>query len=339
MERLACVREVFLVSCNPGGVASDQQHPITKIFGIPSIGINDAVAQLDVIIELGIRLDQPVQLAFRGRGGRLVSYVAGNIMAMNLEAVSSGLPYGEAICHAGFDAAWVTPQHLHTNYSYCKLTRSQCVYEAPHLWDSAAIKISRVNHPHPFAWKASNVSQGWKLATFEPNINFIKTFHLPLLVCENAERIHPGLIEHLFLMNTESLKGQNHFEGFVAATNLGRAGKVSAESRIAVTEILGQHAYAVVAHQWENSLNYNYWDVLYGGFPLIHNSGAFKEVGYYYPDFDPQEGGRVLVDALLNHGTRLNEYKSRASQLLWKFSVDNPDVQRKYHDLLQLLFK
>jgi hypothetical protein len=51
--------------------------------------------------------------------------------------------------------------------------------------------------------------------------------------------------------------------------------------------MLGREVDAVITHQWENDLNYLYWDVLSLGYPLVHNSSRIKDAGYYYPDFDP----------------------------------------------------
>ena len=61
-------------------------------------------------------------------------------------------------------------------------------------------------------------------------------------------------------------------------------------ARFPVYELLGQFVDTVVVHHWENGLNYLYYDVLYGGYPLIHNSEFLKDVGYYFDAFDVQSG-------------------------------------------------
>lgn len=337
LEKLTCVSEVYLVSCSLEGQINEE-HPVSKLFGIPSMGINDAITSLDIIVELGVRLPTSAAFSFRQAGGKLVSYVAGNVMVMNLESVSSRRDIGEVVDHVRYDAVWITPQHMRTNYSYCKKTRSDNVFEVPHIWDSAAIRNSRANYRHPYSWKPLKEGEKWKIAVFEPNVNFIKTFHFPLLVCENAERTRSDLIGHVFLMNTLAFKGQLHFEEFVSVTDLFKHGKITAEGRMPVVEVMNRHANAVVAHQWENALNYSYWDVLYGSFPLIHNSDEFKDVGYYYPEFDPVQGGQILINALLNHEKNIEQYKTKVNTLLWRFSIDNPVVQSAHFDLIQSLY-
>ena len=73
----------------------------------------------------------------------------------------------------------------------------------------------------------------------------------------------------------------------------------------------------------ENGQNYLYYDVLYGGYPLIHNSTLIGDAGYYYPDFDSAAGGRALLEAWLHHDERLDDYRAKAGGLQ-SVSIDNP---------------
>jgi hypothetical protein len=56
--------------------------------------------------------------------------------------------------------------------------------------------------------------------------------------------------------------------------------------------------------------------VLYGGYPLIHNSPWLKEAGYYFPGFDAQEGGRQLLHAFREHDSTLDDYRARAQRVI-----------------------
>jgi len=73
----------------------------------------------------------------------------------------------------------------------------------------------------------------------------------------------------------------------------------------------------VLAWQHENNRNYMYYDALYGGYPLVHNSDALpKGVGYYYEGFDAADGGTTLVSAMLTHDSRAEEYRWKAGAFL-----------------------
>ena len=64
--------------------------------------------------------------------------------------------------------------------------------------------------------------------------------------------------------------------------------------------------------------------MLYGGYPLVHNSTLLGDAGYYYPDFDSVGGAHALHDAWLHHDERFDDYRAKADRLLQSVSVDNP---------------
>jgi hypothetical protein len=333
-QRLPEVELCALVSCPPG--VGPEVHPLAEMYGVPTMQLADAAANLDIIIELGMRAETEFTAPFRARGGKLVSYMAGNTMAMNFEALANNVRYGDFINEVGFDAVWITPQHWHMNHAYAAVTRSPNCVIAPHIWHPMCLTESAYRlKTNPF-WRPPQESD-WRIGVFDPNVNVVKTFHFPLLVCEEAHRKQAGLINRVLLFSADHLMGNPHFEQFCAATDLGRANKVFAESRYLVGQMMGSHIDAVVTHQWENDLNYLYWDVLYLGWPLIHNSPAFKETGYYYPAFDPQTGGEVLREALASHAARWNETRPGVLETLWRFNIDNPEVQRRHAELLEQL--
>ena len=331
-QRLPEVELVALVSWPP----VEGPHALGDLYGIPTVQLEEAAKTLDIIIELGTRAEIEYSGPFRDRGGKLVSYMAGNAMVMNFEDLANDVTYGDFINAVGFDACWITPQHWHMNHAYCAITRTPNVEIAPHIWHPICLAQSAFQLKiNPF-WRPPT-SQSWRLGVFDPNVNVVKTFQLPLLVCEEAYRRQPGLIDRLLLFSAEHLKGNPHFEQLCAATDISRAGKVFAESRYLVAEMLGTHIDAVVTHQWENALNYLYWDVLYLGWPLIHNSPEFEEAGYYYPAFDPQTGGEVLREALNTHAAEQVARRPKVLEALWRYNIDNPAVQRRYAELLEKL--
>ena len=331
LQRLPEVALVSLIDCS-GNTAP---HPLAEWCGIVSMTQETAAAELDIIVELGSRAEDGCMRGFRDRGGRVVSYMAGNAVVMNFECIASKIPHGEIISASGYDAVWITPQHWHMNRAWCELTRSPATELAPHIWEpvclEAAVRASKVR----YYWQDQDRSKGYRVATFEPNINVVKTFHIPLLACEEAYRAAPQLIDRVLLFNTQHLIGYQHFDEFVGATTLAKAGRVFAEGRHMTSNVLGTHVDAVIEHQWENNLNYLYWDVLYSGHPFIHNSTEIEGAGYCYGSFDSQDGGRVLVDALSRHAGRARQARSEAVDYLWRYRVDNPVVQARYSELIE----
>ena len=326
-QRLPVVAEVGLV-------CDSSHHPVADAYGLPLWTVEDAAGRCDVVVEFGSRslggtlLDQ-----MRKRGGKLVSFVAGNVMAFNFESVAHGAAAGEILVNHRFDASWLLPQHWHMCRSYSALTSSSNVHQIPVLWDPTFLNYSAAMSRKNVFWRVPE-SGKYTLGCFDPNINVLKTFHLPLLVAEEAYRSDRSRIEKLLLFSTLRLKESRHVQEMILATDLGKDGKISLEDRHSLVHVIADHVQAVVTHQWENNRNYLYYEILYLGWPLIHNSPHLGEAGYYYKDFDPQDGGRVLVDALKSHPTRRKEQQRATRDVLWDVSIDNPKNQNAYSDLL-----
>jgi len=294
------------------------------------------VGQLDLLIEIGARMDAGTHARVKNSGGKIVSYMAGNALVMNFECVANGTPYGEILSDTPFDAAWLTPQHWNTNAGYAALTRSDIVRIAPHLWHPICLlrSISEVGSDN-FYWNGAPINgESWSVGIFDPGINVVKTQHLPLLVCEEAYRLEPSLIKNVLLFSANHLIGNDHFEQFSRALDLGKDKKIFAESRHIIASVIGTFIDAVATHQWENNLNYLYWDILYSGRPLIHNSNPLANIGYYYPEFDPNSGGKVMADALRRHSFEARSYRAEALDHLWQYNPDNPNVQSAYKELI-----
>jgi hypothetical protein len=86
----------------------------------------------------------------------------------------------------------------------------------------------------------------------------------------------------------------------------------------------------VVSHQWENEQNYLYLDVLYGGYPLVHNSKWLSSVGYYYPDFDSNAAARQINSAITGHHEILGDYKKQVALFIDLLSPCHPSNLAEY---------
>jgi hypothetical protein len=178
----------------------------------------------------------------------------------------------------------------------------------------------------------------WRVGVFEPNVNVVKTFHFPFLVSENAFRKAPDKIKNVLLFGAAHLAGDAHVESFLSVSNLRAANKVFVEHRMPVADVLSRYVDIVVTHQWENNLNYLYWDVLYSGHPLVHNATPIKHLGYYYPEFDPIAGGDMLLRAMDEHQSRPRDKRREELAFLWSLNPENPQVQDAHEQLLDALY-
>lgn len=97
---------------------------------------------------------------------------------------------------------------------------------------------------------------------------------------------------------------------------------------------MSNYADIAVSHTWENYLNYLYFDIAWMGWPIVHNGKLCKEVGYYYDEFNYEEGGRILKDVILHHDENADEYLLKNRSYLQQFLPTNVELQRKYDALL-----
>ncbi|RYH30832.1 MAG: DUF2827 family protein, partial [Alcaligenaceae bacterium] len=184
----------------------------------------------------------------------------------------------------------------------------------------------------------SSSSARWRIGIFEPNVCMVKTSNIPLLVCEAAHRQDPARIRYIRAYNTLHLKEHSVFAGFASSLDIVRHGLATFEGRFPTYDMLGPQVDLVVAHHWENGQNYLYYEALYGGFPLVHNSGFLEGNGYSYEGFDCVEGAAALLRAMATHDEGLVDYRRNAAGFLATLDPLHPANLRAHHDALLSLY-
>jgi hypothetical protein len=94
----------------------------------------------------------------------------------------------------------------------------------------------------------------------------------------------------------------------------------------------------VICHQLLNPLNYLYLDLVYMGYPVLHNAYMCKDVGYYYDGSDTIGGSKQLNWILENHDNNIEEYAERNKKILERYHSDNPSLIETYDKLIHNLF-
>jgi hypothetical protein len=124
-------------------------------------------------------------------------------------------------------------------------------------------------------------------------------------------------------------------ENILAQMDIMKAGRVQTVSRLDMVTVLKTFPSATfLCHQVNNEFNYMVMELLWAGFPVLHNSRAWSEFGYYYQQSDVKDGAAVLEEARTKHHDRIEAYKSHSRTLAWKHSPYNPEVHRAWKDLL-----
>lgn len=314
LERSPLVASSFIVNGGPCKAANAPR--ILSHAPAPVLEMDEAMNELDVVIELSAQLNPGWGRQFRERGGRIISMHVANDYVIDMERMVFGLAPGMLMSGTPYDAIWTLPAFAATCQSYYGAMGGAPVTPMQHLWSPVLLEAARADRgdERPFAYEPGRMR--WRLAVMEPNICSVKTCHLPMLAADCAHRMWPTFIECLRVFNAMKIKEHPDFIAFARSLDLVTQGIASFEPRLHLLDVMHGQADAVISHHWHNAQNYLYYELLHGGYPLIHNSGMIGDCGYRYDDFDPESGAEALIEAFMVHDASLPGYRAKAQRLL-----------------------
>jgi hypothetical protein len=339
LRKVPEVGEVYLL--NQGAA---QQLPPGLGFeqlGVKLVPLADAAFDVDLVIEMGATLPLEWLRHVRALGARIVTFYVGNAFLSQAEPAVFQRPAGAPFAGTPWHEIWTLPQYAKTSAPLLATIGRVPVHTLPHIWSPMFLRrqaeeLARAGHI--FGFEPASAREGWRAAIFEPNISVAKACFIPMLACDHAYRTRPESMRYMMVLNSVHMKEHPTFNRLAAHLDLTRASKASYEPRLAFAECMAVHKMnAVVSHQWENAQNYIYYEALYGGYPLVHNSPLLRGVGYYYPDFDCKAGGQALLRAFREHDGNLPEYRQQAKDVLAGLDVANPaNIETYTRELLAL---
>lgn len=308
------VETVYLVNGGDGSLGDASQF--LEFAPVPLIDLETANKALDVVIELSAQLDPEWARLFIARGGKIIGMRVANDYVIDIERMMFDLPHGMLISDTPYDALWTLPAFEHMCGGYYSAAYRAPVNVMPHLWSPILLErsIRKIGQERKFSYISGH--KQWRLAILEPNICMVKTCHIPMLIADLAHRQDPSMIDYLRVYNTIDLKVEHQFVDFARSLDLVKHGRATFEPRLPLYEVMGPQADVIVSHHWENGQNYLYYEGLYGGFPVIHNSKFLGGCGYRYTDFDCQDGALALRQAFAIHDASLQSYRRTASAFL-----------------------
>lgn len=335
-----CKRAYLLIDGCPRPVIPEG-YPID---GADCVYMADVIDQLDYVVGVGTAIEQNLVEQLHARGAKVISYKGGNGAVMCMESLASsgyhkGVPGdgSEAYYdHTSFDQIWVTPQHMHTCRSWYETIYQVPVHEVPQVWAPDILEASRAP-----GWGYKAGDRKWRVSILDPNNTVMKTSHWPMLAFEAAWRRNPEAFAQCMVCNSVQFVENPSFKSFALAMtsaharNAADTGSVmSFEPRAPTAQHMAAHSDAVITHQWENDLNYLYYDVLYGGYPLIHNSERLRDYGYCYHSFDAEDGASMLLIAKAVHDRNLRDYRRNNARLFKALAPTNRALQEAHERLI-----
>tara|TARA_R110000782_G_scaffold159566_2_gene251689 strand:+ start:1346 stop:2536 length:1191 start_codon:yes stop_codon:yes gene_type:complete len=310
----------------------------------------DAFKDTDLMITLGTSFPTETIEKFKAQGPnrRLVKYMCGNsyVIEMERSIFKTGNDLGIAPWDPGADEVWYVPQQGYQNEHYYKtIFKTDRVYPVPFVWDPMfmirELAIYKKNDRKLPIYTTGIEQAKKRISVFEPNMNVVKYSMIPILA---AEQIHRRGVEFdkMYIASGKDLLKNGYYKSMITTLDLikdnPKEPKIQFTSRYPVCHYLAETTEIVLSHQWENPLNYSYLDVMFMGYPLIHNADMIQDAGYYYPDFNIEKAADKLEWVLKNHDDNREEYAAKNKVVLDRYTIKNEALVDTYDKLIENLY-
>ena len=311
---------------------------------LASIGITDlsikklseaVLVPYDMIIVLGLRLEEKHIRHFRGINDkfRYVSYRCGNELFTDTEMILHGSHQERQESFQSLpappkpDQIWVIPQMEVTNLDYyIHLNQNQRnATVVPFIWDPIITENLQKTEKIP-NWTPRDTR---RISIMEPNLSLMKNCVLPITYCnwflEDGERI-----DHIYSWSTQKLSTSKRLIKIIQHGKPELLKILSAEDRRPTLRVLNNHTDLVLSWQMENNLNYLYFDVVWAGWPLVHNAQFCQDIGYYYHMNSAEQAAAQMKAAFETH---TEEYRTEMQEKVKRFTRANPELLEQYRKL------
>ena len=278
--------------------------------------------QYKLIITVGTGITEKIYKNCKKHKVYVAGFICGNLLCMNLEKWILEKPAPSAIGKdRPVDSLWVIGafEYMKTDVELMRGVKARMV---PHLWSPCLLEDHTVNK---FKKQASDLmynsaTRGTKkidIIVLESNINFVKTALVPVMAAEKFHIDNPDILNQVFVFNFPM---QSKDAAYIV-NNLTIKDKVRKFKSLHIAEVLLHFNKAdtmpiFVSHQMYTHWNYLYYELMYYGYPMVHNSNLLKDYCYQYNEFDIATCADKIKEAALNHNSNVAEQLTRNRKYL-----------------------
>lgn len=306
--------------------------------------MNDREESFDVLIIAGFDLLPGMyeELKSRNPDMKIIFLHFGNKLMDDIHyAISCPETKKEPIAKTEYmDAVWIYPHHNFSKSYLSSYYEVDDIIEVPYIWDSffleGKIKTLKDKGLNPFFEKKDKYSA----CIFEPNISHIKNCIIPVSVCETFDKLFPNEINSVNVFSCEHLRKKPFFNKLMKKLKIvNKKNFCFFNNKWGFCDAVSKFGEIIITHQSYSELNYLYFESLYLGLPLVHNSSMISNYGYYYPEFEVDFAAKQLKVIVDNHAECVDQYKEDSKKLFKKHSPYNQQIVDKYRFLINDLFK
>ena len=291
----------------------------------------------NLIIQVGLTVSKKMFSNWKQKNKDLkfVTYECGNHYLINTERMLFDYKRENNTLKDRFDydqiphQVWSIPQMENTNYFFYKFyTGQEKVTVVPFIWDpfvierSFEIREKSTYTPRPIE----------KCGVLEPNMSVMKNSILPTIILNKSQKTNP--LKHIYVFGTELIRDSKPYVNFIQSTDIYKNKILTVESRFQTDKVLTEHVDFVLSWQWENNLNYLWFDVAWMGYPIIHNGSMCQDVGYYYEGFDGGDAVLKIDEVIKTHNDNYGNYLTKNREIIKRYTSQNDNLVLQYKYLV-----
>jgi hypothetical protein len=293
---------------------------------------------ISIFIEIGMSMDTETRSYLRSIGTKIVKLYLGNILNIDIETVQNfnGAIFFYHHLVGETDEIWTSPHYTqHVQYAAIlnriSIENSRVV---PYVWDPCF--LTHYGSKHSMNWKAPSHWTKQDIVITDPTISFQKCSFYSILLAEAFSKKFPEWKGVVHVINGDRLTASPHAsQNILPSLSLYRSKRIILHPRKKIHTIMADHSSACfIMHQWNNSYNYMTLELMYCQYPILHNSDGWEQYGYYYSLNEWENAIQLLYKALTSHKDNLKTYETHATNLVWKHSIHNPDIQNRWRAIL-----
>jgi hypothetical protein len=310
--------------------------------------------KIDLLITLGVFPDEGALKRWKENdpNRRVVVYKGGNNMVLLTEDIiferkwvqknDGEVTKSAALYSNNVDEVWMVPQQEYHNKDFFELTFKAPARSVPFVWkpDFVELEFAKKKEKVPYIeieWDKKDFNT-WRLVSMEPNQSVLKNMVPILFFLEDAYNQRPEVFKLFNITNGTMFRDNPLLIDVVKELNIQKDGKLGFDPRWTVESLLTTFSEMIVSHQWGNPLNYAYLDVVYYGFPLIHNAHLCKDIGYYYEGYKLKDASKMILKAI-DERPNDKDYMQRHREILKRYQAKhNQGMVNQYADLIKALW-
>lgn len=296
------------------------------------------------MIEIGMSVDPLLREFVKMLGGRLAKVYLGNILNIDIETpiFYPQMHFAHHVIEK-IDRIWTSPHYgQHAEYAaflnHVQPPENLADMIAPYVWDPCFITRGGEQQPR---WRAPETPEDETFVVMEPNISIQKGSLLPLLAIESWYRRYgkaAGWKGKVIVVNGDRLVANNPYFSTVIAPTLDifTDKRVTLMDRITMAAAMSENPSATfVCHNITNEYNYMVLELLWCGFPVVHNAGSWSAYGYSYDGNNVVQAADRIEQIRATHVSNLDMYHAHAATLAWRHSPYNPEMHAAWEALLK----